>query len=141
MSSDDANVQTSNGSSRTLGSFWVIYGAIRLIMVLFMVIYGSTATLMFGALLNRVPDPFALMDVFHFLYIMMTVLSVVCGVVGIIAGLALLAGQRSGRKLALIAAILSVCDIPLGITLGVYTLVELLPIKTTSLYGRSGHAS
>jgi len=96
---------------------------------------------MFGALLSRVPDPFALMGVFHFLYTIMIVWSVVCGVLGILAGLALLAGQQSGRRLALIAAILSVSDIPLGITLGVYTLIELLPIKTASLYGRSGHAA
>ena len=141
MSSDDSSVQNPNGGSRTLGSFWVVYGAIRLVLVLCLAIYGRTATLMFGALLNRVPDPFALMGVFHFLYTIMIVWSVVCGVIGILAGLALLAGQRSGRKLALIAAVLSVSDIPLGITLGVYTLVELLPIKTTSMYGRSSHAA
>jgi hypothetical protein len=110
-------------------------------MVLCLLIYGGTVTLMFGALLSRVPDPFALMDVFHFLYMVMIALSIVCGVVGFLAGLALLAGQRSARMLALIAAVLSVSDIPLGITLGIYTLVELLPIKTTSLYGRVGHTA
>ena len=141
MSSDDSSVLNLNGCSRTLGSFWVVYGAIRLVLVLCLAIYGRTATLMFGALLNRVPDPFALMGVFHFLYTIMIVWSVICGVIGILAGLALLAGQRSGHKLALIAAVLSVSDIPLGITLGVYTLVELLPIKTTSMYGRSSHAA
>ncbi len=141
MSSDDSIAQNPNGCFRTLGGFWMVYGVIRLIMVLGLAIYGRTATLMFGALLSRVPDPFALMGVFHFLYTIMIVWSVVCGVVGILAGLALLAGQRSGRKLALIAAVLSVSDIPLGITLGVYTLVKLLPIDTTSLYGRSGHGA
>ena len=65
----------------------------------------------------------------------------VCGLIGFVARLALLGGQRSGRKLALIAAVLSVSDIPLGITLGIYTLVQLLPIKTMPLYGRSGHAA
>jgi hypothetical protein len=110
-------------------------------MVLCLLIYGKTVTLMFGALLSRVPDPFALMDVFHFLYAVTIGLSAVCALVGFVAGLALLAGQQVGRKLALIAAVLSVSDIPLGITLGIYTLVELLPIKTAPLYGRSGHAS
>jgi hypothetical protein len=81
------------------------------------------------------------MDVFHFLYAVTIGLSAVCALVGFVAGLALLAGQQVGRKLALIAAVLSVSDIPLGITLGIYTLVELLPIKTAPLYGRSGHAS
>ena len=137
MSSDDPIVQFPRGHSRLLGSFWTIYGIIRLVMVLCMLIYGRTATLMFGALLSRVPDPFALMGVFHFLYIVMILLSAVCGLLGFVAGLALLGGQRSGRKLALIAAVLSLSDIPLGITLGIYTLAELLPIRTMQLHSRS----
>ena len=141
MSSDDAIVQSSNGYYRGLGGLWIVYGVIRLIMVLCLLVYGSTATLMFGALLSRVPDPFALMGIFHLLYTVMIALSAVCGLIGIIAGLALLGRQRSGRKLALIAAILAVSDIPLGTTLGIYTLVELLPIKTTQLFGRSGQAA
>src|ERR1039458_8587338 len=83
---------------QALGSFWVVYGLIRLIMVAGMLIYGRTATLMFGALLNRVPDPFALMSIFHFLYTCMIALSLVCGLLGFVAGLALLGGQRAGRK-------------------------------------------
>jgi hypothetical protein len=141
MSSNDPIVENPNGRFRTLGSFWTVYGVIRLIMVLCLLTYGRTATLMFGALLSRVPDPFALMGVFHFLYTVVIALSAVSGLVGFVAGLALLGGQRSGRKLALIAAFLSVSDIPLGITLGIYTLVELLPIKTTALYGHPGHAA
>jgi len=108
MSSDDAIVASSNDQFRTLGSFWTAYGVIRLIMVLCLLIYGKTFTLMFGTLLSRVPDPFALMDIFHFLYVVMIALSAVCGFVGFVAGLALFAGQRSGRRLALVAAVLSV---------------------------------
>ncbi|HWX37939.1 MAG TPA: hypothetical protein VNY09_01790 [Candidatus Sulfotelmatobacter sp.] len=141
MSSDDPVVANANHQFRTLGSFWTVYAVIRLIMVLCLLIYDRTATLMFGALLSRVPDPFALIGVFHFLYTVVILLSAVCGFVGFFAGLALLGGQRSGRGLALIAAVLSVSDIPLGITLGIYTLVELLPIGTTPLYGRAGHAA
>ena len=141
MSSDDSIVQGSIGRFRTLGGFWIVYGVIRLIMALCLLFYGRTATLMFGALLSRVPDPFALMGVFHFLYTVMIAWSVVCGLIGFVAGLALLGGQRSGRKLALFAAVLSVSDIPLGVTLGIYTLVELLPIKTTQLFARSGQAA
>jgi hypothetical protein len=82
---------------------------------------------MFGALLNRVPDPFTLMGVFHFIYIVMIALSVVCGILGLMAGLALLGGKQAGRTLALIAGFLSLSNIPLGTTLGIYTLVVLLP--------------
>jgi hypothetical protein len=141
MTSGDHILPNSNINYRTLGGFWTIYGVIRMIIVLCLLVYGRTATLMFGALLSRVPDPFALMDVFHLLYILMIILSAVCCLVSLVAGLALIGGQRSGRKLAIIAAVLSVSDIPLGITLGIYTLVELLPIKTAPFYGRSGHAA
>jgi hypothetical protein len=33
-----------------------------------LVLFGGTATVMFGALLRRVPDPFALMVDFHIVY-------------------------------------------------------------------------
>jgi len=33
---------------------------------------------------------------------------------------------------------LSLSNIPLGTTLGIYTLVVLLPIRAEQLYGRSG---
>jgi hypothetical protein len=141
MASDDAIARISSGHFRTLGGMWIVYGVTRLIMVLCLLVYGRTATSMFGALLSRVPDPFARMGVFQLLYTVMIALSAVCGIIGFFAGLALLAGRRIGRTLTLIAAVLAVSDIPLGITLGIYTLVELLPIKTTQLIGRSGHAA
>jgi len=82
---------------------------------------------MFGALLSRVPNPFVLMDYFHIIYMGIIVLSFVGGLLGILAGLTLLANQRPARMLALIAAFLSVSEIPIGTTLGIYTLVVLLP--------------
>ena len=112
-----------------------------MIMAACLLIYTGTVTLMFGALLSRVADPFTLMGLFHFLYSAVIVLSVVCGLLAIFAGLALLGGRSVGRTLALVAAILSLCDIPLGITLGTFTLVELLPINAAVLYDRSGQAA
>jgi hypothetical protein len=105
----------------------MVYGVVRLASAVLLILHSGTATLMFGALLNRVPDPFTLMSVFHFLYAGMIALSVVCGILGLLAGLALLGGQQSGRQLALVAAFLSLSNLPLGTTLGIYTLVLLLP--------------
>ena len=101
----------------------MVYGVIRLAMAVLLVGFGGTATLMFGALLNRVADPFTLMGTFHFLYAVAVVLSAVCGLVGLLGGLALLGGQRSGRTLCLIAGFLALPNIPLGTTLGIYTLI------------------
>jgi hypothetical protein len=52
---------------------------------------------------------------------------ILCGVFGLMAGLALLANQPAARKLAVVAAFLSVSEIPIGTTLGIYTLIVLLP--------------
>jgi hypothetical protein len=127
MTSDDPAAQSLSGHLRTLGGCWMVYGVIRLVLATLLVLYSGTATVMFGALLNRVPDPFTLMGVFHFMYTVLIALSVLCGILGLMAGLALLGGQRSGRMLALIAGFLSLSNIPLGIALGIYTLVVLLP--------------
>lgn len=138
MSFDRLGARKQTWQFPALGSFWAVYGIIRLIMALCLLIYASTATLMFGALLSRVADPFVLMGIFHLLYTAYVILSVVCGLLGFVAGLALLGGHQSGRKLALIAGVLSLCDMPLGLTLGIYTIVELLPVRDAQTLGTSG---
>jgi hypothetical protein len=127
MSADDPGIQSPSGQLRTLGGCWIVYGVIRLVLATLLVLYSGTATLMFGALLSRVPDPFTLMRAFHVIYILMIALSIVCCIVGLMAGLALLGGKVSGRTFVLIAGFLSLSNIPLGTTLGIYTLVVLLP--------------
>ena len=109
-----------------LGVCWALYGILRLLTAVWLASFSNTATLMFGALLNRVPDPFTLMSFFHFFYGVLVAVSAVCGILGVLAGLALLSGAQSGRMLAIIAAFLSVSSIPLGTTLGIYTLIVLL---------------
>ena len=126
MRTDGPLTQNTNRQIRTLGICWIIYGVFRLIVAVWLVSFSNTATVTFGALLARVPDPFAMMTNFHFVYAFIEALSVICGVLGIFAGWTLLAGQGFGRTLALIAAFLSISAIPLGMMLGVYTLIVLL---------------
>jgi hypothetical protein len=111
----------------TLGLCWIVYGILRLIAGIWLIVFTPTATVMFGALLNRVADPFPLMTAFHFFYSCAIILSAIAGVVGLIAGLMLVAGNKSGRLLAIMAAVLSVSNLPVGTTLGIYTLVVFLP--------------
>lgn len=127
MSAENSTSSNSHDHARTLGICWIIYGIIRLVMALWLFVFNGTATVMFGALLNRVPDPFTMMSEFHIIYVAIIVLSVLCGVLGIVGGLAMMGGARSGRSTIILAALLSLSEIPLGITLGVYTLVVLLP--------------
>jgi hypothetical protein len=121
-------------SHKTLGLCWIVYGILRLVMAVILAVYSGTATVMFGALLVRVADPFSLMTLFHLVYLCIIILSGIAGVLGILAGLALVGGSGSGagRTLAIVAAIVSVSEIPFGTTLGIYTLVALLPSPQTA---------
>jgi hypothetical protein len=103
---------------RALGTCWIVYGVLRLGIAVWLVGFTRQATVMFGAMLVEVAHPESLMATFHMLYLFAIFLSAVCGVVGLLAGLALLAGQRAGRMLAIIAAFLSLSELPIGITLG-----------------------
>jgi hypothetical protein len=112
---------------RNIGILWVVYGLLRLIMALGTFMYSATLTLMWGALLSRVPNPFALMDYFHFFLVFAIILGIVAGILSIIAGLALMSGGGSSRSLGLVAAFFGLINGPLGIALGAYTLVVLVP--------------
>lgn len=129
MGLDESGAGSPEGRRQTLGVCWIVYGIYRLIMGICLFVYTGTATVMFGALLGRVPDALDLMVGFHLVYALIIVLSFVCGLLGLLAGLALLANQGLSRKLALGAAILSVSDLPFGTTLGIFTLVALLPLR------------
>jgi hypothetical protein len=131
MPLDGSDVNLSS-HRRLLGYCWIVYGILRLIAAIWLVLFSPTSTVMFGALLNRVPNPFALMGDFHVIYAGLVVLSLFCGLFGIPAGLALLTNQRSARMLALLTAFLSVSEVPFGTTLGIYTLMVLLPQRAVS---------
>jgi uncharacterized membrane protein len=122
MSTTSSSTQNPRANSTTLGSLWVVYGILRLIAVVLMILYASTATVMFGALLTRVADFVTFMAIFHFLYIAAILITALSGLFALLAGAALLTG-KSARTLSLLAAFLSVHDLPLGTTLGIYTLI------------------
>jgi hypothetical protein len=134
MRSEAPVSQNFAGPLRIVGMFWILYGIARLVMALWLAVFTPTATVMFGALLTRVPNPFSLMTVFHFLYLGIILWSAACGVFGIFAGFALLAGRNFASRLAVIAAVLSLSELPFGTTLGIYTLILFLPQNPAGTY-------
>jgi hypothetical protein len=127
--SNTLGVEGATGPRQPLGVCWIIYGIARILYAIWLLGFQGTAKLMFGSLLSRVPNPFALMDTFHLFYAATILFSIVCGGLGILAGLALLTGWSSARALALWAGFLSLSELPLGLMLGVYTIVKLLPAQ------------
>jgi hypothetical protein len=112
---------------RILGACWIVYGIARVLLAFWLLAFHITAKLMFGALMTRVPNPYTLMDSFEVFYTAIVIFSVICGLLGVLAGLALLATWSAGRPVALAAAFLPLSELPLGLMLGVYTIVVLLP--------------
>ena len=126
MTTNTPSAQNPRADSSTLGALWIVYAILRLVAVILLVLYTGTATVMFGALLTRVPDPYTLMTIFHILYVAAIIVTALSGLFGLFAGVALLAG-KSARTLSLVAAFLSLSDLPFGTTLGIYTLIVFLP--------------
>lgn len=81
--------------------------------------------MIFGALLTRVPNPFALMTDFHILYVFIIVWNILSGIVALVAAAGLMGGSAA-RKIVILAAFLALPVLPLGIMLGVYTLIVFL---------------
>ncbi len=130
MSADARVLEEGQYSAKGLGVLWIIYGILRLVIGVWMVTFAPVATVMFGALLVRVSDVYSLMSEFHVFYAFAIALSLVCGAVGLLAGIALLLGWGSGRGLAIVAGFLALSELPIGITLGVYTLLRLFPLRS-----------
>jgi hypothetical protein len=116
---------------KTLGSCWIAYGLVRVCLGVAQVFFAPTATVMFGALLGRVPDPYTLMELFHVIYAFLILLSFVSGILGFLGGLAALGNARAARSLLIVASLLSLSEMPIGIALGVYTLIVLVPARHT----------
>jgi hypothetical protein len=126
--------RTSTSHFGVLGVCWIAYSVICLIATVWLLSFTTTATLMYGALLTRVPDPYTLMSAFHFLYLGAIIWSAASGALGILAGVILLTGQDSARTVAIIAALISLPELPLGVIIGVYTLVVLVPAPPMQSY-------
>jgi hypothetical protein len=117
---------------RTCGILWILYGLLRLVGALLVFMYSPTLTLMWGALLSRVPNPFALMNLFHVLLNFAIILGIVAGIVCIIAGLSLMSDGASARTLGYVAAFFGLTNGPLGIALGAFTLAFIRPVEASN---------
>lgn len=112
---------------RALGTLWILYGLLRLVVAAAMVVNWGIATVMFGALLSRVGNAFFWMNLFHACYAVAILITILAGIFGLLGGAALLTGRSSARTFSLVASFFSVSDLPFGTTLGIYTLTVFLP--------------
>jgi hypothetical protein len=111
----------------TLGILWAAYAVFMIALAAWLFLYSQTVTLMWGAIINRVADPFAWMSFFHFFLAATIVMALISGVLSLLAAVTLLQGAASSRSLGLAAAAFGLLGPPLGIALGAFTVAILLP--------------
>jgi hypothetical protein len=128
-------MQTANdsgGAYRTLGVLWALYGIFRIAGAAAVVIWSGTLTVMWGAIITRVPDPFTLMTMFHIFWVCFVILGIIAGIVSLLAAMALLSRGGSSRTLALVASFFGLTNGPLGIALGAFTLYVFASSRSSS---------
>jgi hypothetical protein len=118
-------MQTNGSRHPTLGILWVIYGVICIVKAAWIVVYSATLTLMWGAILNRVADPFFWMNLFHIWLIGAVVVLILTAIFSFLAAVTLMQNRVAGA-LTLVASVLAIITGPLGIALGAYTMVVTL---------------
>jgi uncharacterized membrane protein len=127
-------MRTVRTSYRTLGILWLVYAAICIFEAVWLVVERHVLRLMWGALINRVPDPFAWMGYYDMLLLAAVTLAIIAAIFSFFGALALMRRVISGRPLAQIASILAIIHGPLGVALGVYTLVCIVPAAVDEDY-------
>ena len=116
----------------TLGILWIIYGIVMIVAAAFMVVYNGTLTLMWGAIVTRVPNALAWMSAFHLFLGATVVMALISAFFSFAAGFALMRGASSSRTLGLIAAAFGLLGAPPGIALGAFTVAMLYPLGAAS---------
>jgi hypothetical protein len=132
---------TFDSRRKTMGALWALYGILCFIEVAWFVVQANTLSVMWGALLSRVPNPYPWMSFFHFALLMAVALLVLAGVFALLAGSAMLTQSRSRRNMAVVAGFLGLVTGPIGLVLGVYTLILLLPRGADERYDRLAAAA
>jgi len=125
-------VNDSGGAYRMLGVLWALYGILRIAGVAAVVVWNTTLTDMWGAIINHVPNPFTLMTMFHVFLVAFAILGVIAGIVSLLAAVALLSRGGSARTLALVASFFGLTNGPLGIALGAFTLYVFASSRSSS---------
>jgi hypothetical protein len=112
-----------------LGILWGIYGVAMIATAAWIMVYNRTLTLMWGAVVSRVANPFMWMDLFHLFLIATVAMALISALCSLLAAGALLQGAGASRRLGLIAAVFGMLGTPPGIALGVFTVAVLFPSR------------
>jgi hypothetical protein len=112
------------------GILWALYGVLLVAAAAFIIVYDGTLTLMWGAIINRVANPFAWMSFFHLFLVATVMMAVASAFFSFLAAISFMRGGAALRTWGLVAAAFGLLGPPVGVALGAFTVALLLPART-----------
>jgi hypothetical protein len=116
------------GHLKVMGILWIVYSAFRVLMGVGALAISHFVLPMMSNLMPRDADfsgfP-AIVNLLRAIYAFSFFFSLVTAIIGVIAAIGLLQHRPWGRVMGLIAAFVSVLNIPFGTGLAVYTMIIL----------------
>ncbi|MGA2832421.1 MAG: zinc ribbon domain-containing protein [Terracidiphilus sp.] len=125
-----------SGKIRALGTVWIIYAALSLLLGIAGMTFAHAFFSHFGMWGNQhwgdgsVPPDWFGPAIMHFIWIALLLRACLA----VAAGWGLLEHTQWGRIVAIVAAILSLIRFPFGTALGIWTLIVLLGYRNSTLY-------
>jgi hypothetical protein len=125
-----------SGKIRALGTVWIIYAALSLLLGIAGMTFAHAFFSHFGMWGNQhwgdgsVPPLWFGPAIMHLIWVALFGRAILA----VVAGWGLLERTQWGRIVAIVAAILSLIRFPLGTALGIWTLIVLLGYRNSTLY-------
>jgi hypothetical protein len=129
-------VQALGAQVHVLGILLAVYSVLRLILSGWLVLFSRGMMRMSIRTWPRNIDPFPFMQFVRGIFVFSGIVSLITGILGICAAVALLRRDRSGRTIAIVAACFALISFPVGTAMGIYTLVVLLRQGASDTYDR-----
>jgi hypothetical protein len=126
---------------QTLGIIWCVYGAYRAILVILVALFllGVSTPAFLGGLGPRAEPMMPFAAVMGGLAAVAGIFILFNSCLAFLTGYALMTRKPWGRVLAIVAAILSLIEIPAGTAVGVFTLWVLAPHASAAEYEALAH--
>lgn len=129
-----AEVQALAVHVRILGVLWVIYGAFEIVTAFLTAGMPSVYFPMFQKMVGPQANSSLSPGQLHTIFVWSGIFAFLAGALGLFSGWMLIRRERSGRAVALLAAVVSLIQVPIGTGIAIYTFVKLLSASAREKY-------
>jgi hypothetical protein len=131
-----ADVQALAVHVRILGVLWAIYGAFEILTAFLSVGMPSVYFPMFQKMVGPEAKTSLSPDALHTIFMWSEIFAFLAGALGLFSGWMLIRRERTGRAVALLAALVSLIQVPIGTAIALYTFIKLLSASAREKYAQ-----